>query len=237
VKPTTIATTIPITVGVLKPDLIVTEVTAPSSLKPNEKAVISATVKNIGDSTAPYSYVAIYLSRDNVPDSSDLLLRTESVSSLLKGISKKITASVQVPSSSDGSYYILAVADSNSRILEKNEANNVGISNVMRINTAQGTLPGTLPITNTPVMETVITTPKPTTSSIQGIWLSISSSPTGAATSMDGKYIGTTPLTKTDITPGYHSFTFIKDGYNPSYKTLYMRTGEKTSFNVVLIPK
>lgn len=72
--------------------------------------------------------------------------------------------------------------------------------------------------TITPTTTTVKSQPGGTTPRVTVVQpslgvISISSAPSGAGVSINGQYIGVTPLTLPDVPPGTYSVTLIKDGY------------------------
>jgi hypothetical protein len=65
--------------------------------------------------------------------------------------------------------------------------------------------------------------------------LNVKSTPSGVKVVVDGKFYGTTPLTK-QINPGYHSITLSLDGYKDWNGTIYVEFGQTKSLNIKMMP-
>ncbi|WP_039900441.1 CARDB domain-containing protein, partial [Microcystis sp. T1-4] len=117
---------VPITLDA--PDLVVTEVTAPTSATLGESIEVSWTVTNQGTGTANQDwYDYVYVSTDQIYDSSDTYLTGEYISSqtpLAADGSYTITRNVTLPSTATGDRYLLFVADRNNNQGESNDNNN-----------------------------------------------------------------------------------------------------------------
>jgi uncharacterized protein YkwD len=149
--------TTPLPGGLVKPDLVVTGVSAPASASPGSRVTVSATVKNAGDTSASYSYTSFYLSADQSVDSGDTYLGRVYTSSLSAGSARTVSCTAAIPSGTGGStYYLCAVADGTGRIAEKDEQNNTGSDSIA--------VQGSSPITPLPTLTPVPTTPQPTLS-------------------------------------------------------------------------
>src|SRR4030067_2868229 len=95
-------------------DLIVSSLSAPSSIYTGVSYTVSNTVKNIGNISSTTSYLKFYLSTDANIDSSDLYLTQRSVGSLSWGASNSANTTIKLPVTlSPGTYYIGAIADAN----------------------------------------------------------------------------------------------------------------------------
>ncbi|WP_342361882.1 CARDB domain-containing protein [Terrarubrum flagellatum] len=119
--------------ALLKPDLVVDSVSAPSTATSSQAISVSWTVENAGDIDANgFTYDAVYLSRDLVLDrNSDVLLGTASPPTVTQGAgaSYTITRDFIIPRGLSGPFYVLVLADAGDKIAnEKSETNNVGAS-------------------------------------------------------------------------------------------------------------
>ena len=149
---------IPLPGSTARPDLVVTEVTAPASVSPGNRMTVSATVKNNGITYASFSSTIFSLSEDQVPDSGDTVLGKISTSPLPAGSSRTVSTTVTIPSGTrPGTYYLFAVADGAGRIAEEDEQNNGGFRNLG----VQPAPPSTQPVTPVPTLTLVPATPLP----------------------------------------------------------------------------
>ncbi|NCT62651.1 MAG: hypothetical protein GPJ03_06150, partial [Microcystis aeruginosa G13-01] len=120
---------VPITIGV--PDLTVSAATAPSSGVLGGAIDVSWTVTNTSAVTAPADWSdRIYFSTDEVWNpSSDTLITSEAIATqtpLNAGLSYTVNRTITLPNvASNGSGYLLFVADANANQAESNENNNV----------------------------------------------------------------------------------------------------------------
>ncbi len=106
------------------PDLIVSSITAPLSAVNGSTITIGDTTKNSGGGAAGASTTRLYLSTNTTYDAVDILLRSRAVPALNAGTTNKLSASVTLPSVTPGAYYIIAVSDAGSVVVETNETNN-----------------------------------------------------------------------------------------------------------------
>jgi subtilase family serine protease len=116
-----------ITINSSKPDLVVQSPNAPTSATVGESITISASTKNLGQSTASASYLRYWLS-DNatLETSNDRLLSSDYVGSLNAGSSEYDSYSFAYNASwGTGTKYILFQADGTANVAESDEANNV----------------------------------------------------------------------------------------------------------------
>lgn len=114
-----------IAVGSLSVDLSVSAVSGPTTGNTGSPVAVSATVVNLGTTTAAASTLNFYLSSDAVIGSTDVQFATAAVPALAGGASAIVTGSVPIPVSlPPGTYFIGAIADVANTVLETNEANN-----------------------------------------------------------------------------------------------------------------
>ncbi len=118
-------------IGEAAPDLVGTINVMPELLQWGDSFNISATVSNIGVAPAGLSTARFYLSSDSTIDSSDYLLGTSNVSSLLPGGSMPIErSSNKLPSTLPSGFtatddvWIGMIVDVNDQLTESNENNN-----------------------------------------------------------------------------------------------------------------
>ncbi len=82
--------------------------------------------KNEGSRNVGGHWVKIYVSSDNVKDSSDKIIGQKYVSYLQKGSSQILAIKIAIPSNySAGPAFLLAITDSENVIGESNESNNI----------------------------------------------------------------------------------------------------------------
>lgn len=140
------------------PDLVVSQLTAPSIAYAGATIYVNNSVTNQGNETAASSKVGFYLSVNNTPSisPSDVFFgsrdvpktsdgspwpRPRSVQSsgveatgLAPGETSTDNTSLTVPlSTSEGMYYVKAKADYNGQVAETNEANNILVSGQMEV--------------------------------------------------------------------------------------------------------
>jgi len=110
------------------PNLVVASVTAPPTALSSDQAVVAWTVTNSGTgaTNAPVWYDRVYLSADDVLDSSDVLLgRQQNPSYLAPGESYASSLAVTLPRGINGPYRFIVVADADNAVSEGvNEADN-----------------------------------------------------------------------------------------------------------------
>ncbi len=116
----------------LYPDLVVSDVVAPPSGISGQPLTVSWTVANAGTAATPPAawYDVVYLSTDQVLDSSDLVLDSFARPySLAPGDSYTQTVDVQMPPGDSGPYYLIVFANANGILNEYgNTANNVAVT-------------------------------------------------------------------------------------------------------------
>ena len=117
-----------------KPDLIVSAVRAPSSASTNATIVVSSTVKNQGRASSNAFGVGFYLAVSPSSVTGATLLGTQNVTSLTAGASVTLVGSLVIPGrTANGTFYVVAVADSAKFISESNESNNSRPSDAMAV--------------------------------------------------------------------------------------------------------
>lgn len=122
----------PIAIDLQRPDLVVSQVTAPELFRTGERVRCSYTLSNIGDtSTMGKTWSDIlYISRDTIRDDSDRFVdvRDHSVS-LSAGAFIVVSDSFDLPYGlENGTYHLIVVTDFINMINEANETNNIGVS-------------------------------------------------------------------------------------------------------------
>jgi CARDB/Putative Ig domain len=125
-KKATTTKSLSITVAAAKPDLVITTVSGPTAItRGTTKYTFTATVKNQGAASAGASTLGFYLSTDTAIANTDVLVGTVSITTLAAGASKTVTLSAAIPTTTAAkTYYIGALADSKSAVVESNETNN-----------------------------------------------------------------------------------------------------------------
>ncbi len=107
------------------PDLVITDVSAPTSVTPGQTFDFSYFLSNTGTANAGGSSVATYFSRDDRLGF-DIPINTGGIfSPIASGISLSGATSAIVPNWSPGNYFVLIVADVDGDVVESNENNNV----------------------------------------------------------------------------------------------------------------
>jgi subtilisin family serine protease len=133
-----IALHMPITAAgaVARPDLIVTEVSAPSTGTVGEPISTAATVANVGSATATAFFFQVYLSRgDATVSADDTPFWFCRFASLAPGATGSCNFTFPVPGSIEpGSYHLVVRVDDDGVVSESNENNNVGSAGPIAIN-------------------------------------------------------------------------------------------------------
>ena len=111
-------------------DLVVNSVSIPDSARVSEFFTVQWTLQNIGANVANGNREdALYLSRDIVWGSDDLLLGSYQAYSNLTPLAQEIRSlSVVLPGVVSGPYYVIVRADVRNNLYEQNDTNNTGIS-------------------------------------------------------------------------------------------------------------
>jgi subtilase family serine protease len=115
-----------------RPDLVISSISfQPSQIDADAGQVLHATelARNLGTFSAGSFRVGIYLSANNVITKSDVLLGSRSVDGLAIGDGSGAASDLVLPAGlSPGTYFVGAIADDTSALLELTEANNVLIA-------------------------------------------------------------------------------------------------------------
>jgi subtilase family serine protease len=107
------------------PDLVVSALTAPSSVATGVSVNVSSTVLNQGAGAAPGSTIRFYLSTNIGLDSADIAVGSRTVGPLAAGQSDAGAAAILVPpGTAAGSYWLIAVADDGNAVTETVETDN-----------------------------------------------------------------------------------------------------------------
>jgi hypothetical protein len=108
-----------------RPDLTITSLSFPATVRRNEAFSVRFTLANRGTATAAASVVNLYLSRDRQASSGDLNFRRRHPGTLAAGATQVHAFTATIPSTAAaGTYYVVLVADAESRIGEASESNN-----------------------------------------------------------------------------------------------------------------
>jgi large repetitive protein len=114
---------VPISIQAL--DLSISQLTAPTLAQLGDKVTVTWKVTNNSSLDAVNGWNdGIYISKDNVLDSSDTLLTTVSKPNLIGGSNYTATADITIPDLPPGNYYLIAKTDKDSQQLETDETNN-----------------------------------------------------------------------------------------------------------------
>jgi CARDB len=110
-------------------DLVISTITPPvASVNKGAKLVMEATVKNQGNTVAAANYMFLYLSTDNIFNTSKIAGRV-SIKQLAPNETQLVTFTYSVPVTlTAGNYYMRFEADYFNDIMEDNENNNTAIS-------------------------------------------------------------------------------------------------------------
>jgi subtilase family serine protease len=113
--------TVTILVG---PDLNIATFTAPFTVSAGANVTVSAAVKNIGAADAGASVLRFYVSADVLLSADDRLVGSRNVPALAAGVTSSDSSSIAIPTGLSGTYYLFAVADGTSTVIEASEGNN-----------------------------------------------------------------------------------------------------------------
>ena len=107
-------------------DLTVVSFTAPTSGGAGSVMAVTETTTNQGTGAAAATVTRFYLSANAAIDGGDTPLGARPVPALAAGASSTATTSLTIPASTPtGSYYLVALADGDSSVVETNESNNL----------------------------------------------------------------------------------------------------------------
>ena len=122
----------PLAIGVApEPDLEVQDVTWPVETvwDPGAVVTLDTMVSNVGAAAAGQFDVSVYLSTDDVPDGSDVLLAARTVTELAAGTPSNAPMEITIPADTvPGDYFLYVVADDAGAVAEGNETNNIWLS-------------------------------------------------------------------------------------------------------------
>src|SRR5262249_42569617 len=107
-------------------DLVVSSVTAPATGIAGKTISIQNAVRNVGDqlATGPIR-VDLYMSPENSTPGTGMLIGSRNVSALAAGATSSVSTVVTVPpATAPGLYYVSAVVDPDSTVVEADHANN-----------------------------------------------------------------------------------------------------------------
>lgn len=110
-----------------KPDLIITNPTVePANVEPGGTINVTCKLENQGTTQAGSSMLRIYLSQDEIFDSGDRQLASDSMDPLDAGATKDVTGqNIQVPSNTNvGNWFVIFLADADGTVNESIENNN-----------------------------------------------------------------------------------------------------------------
>ena len=90
---------------------------------------VQETVRNLGTQSAPSFRVGIYLSTDNVIETSDVRIGERTVSGLAIGFGSAVSAPYSVPlGTASGTYFVGVICDFDDAVLEADEADNAALA-------------------------------------------------------------------------------------------------------------
>lgn len=125
-----------------KPDLLISNLTAPDSAVTGTTISVVNAVANEGPGDAGSFVIQFYLSSDPDFDAADIALGSRTVSGLAAGATSSATTSLTIPASTTaGSYYILAMADPANSVVETDEGNNNSSTGPISITAAPAAMP------------------------------------------------------------------------------------------------
>ncbi len=124
-------------ISITLPNLAISDSTAPDIVSSGGKYTVSFTETNQSLLPTKAYQTNIYISKDGVIDSSDLLLSASAQQSLGANASRAFSQEITIPNNLDaGSYYLLYQSDSNNSVRELNEGDNVR-AEAIEINSVQ----------------------------------------------------------------------------------------------------
>ncbi|TRU88111.1 MAG: hypothetical protein EWV76_09640 [Microcystis novacekii Mn_MB_F_20050700_S1] len=252
---------VPITIGV--PDLTVSAATAPSSGVLGGAIDVSWTVTNTSTVTAPADWSdRIYFSTDEVWNpSSDTLITSEAIATqtpLNAGLSYTVNRTITLPNvASNGSGYLLFVADANANQAESNENNNVRsvpfTLNAPNLTVTGATAPSSVSLGSTIAVTWTVANSGQfpananwydsvylsdnETFETSDVWLGERWSGNSQPIAVGGTYTGTRNITLPTTTTGNRYLLFITDQYANYSTTLNNRQGETNeNDNIFALP-
>jgi len=122
------------TITVTKANLVVQEVIGPITSSRGSNITIFNAIQNQGLASAGQFYVGFYLSTDSNINSSDRLIGSRIISSLMPNAANSANTTISVPITIPiGNYYLGAIADYTNKVSELNENDNAAIGNIISI--------------------------------------------------------------------------------------------------------
>jgi subtilisin family serine protease/subtilase family serine protease len=116
------------------PDLIVPTLTAPATAVAGGTIDVSDNTKNQGGGSSGASTTRFYWSANTSLDAADQIIGVRVVPVLAAGAGPSVTTAVTVPAgATTGLYYVIAVADALSAVLETTENNNTRLSTAVKV--------------------------------------------------------------------------------------------------------
>jgi len=194
------------------PDLIVSAVSAPSTAQPGQSFVLSASIKNQGKASANTVQVAFYLTKSASSITGATLLGTQNVGSLSAGAILALTTSLSTPSStSPGTFYVVANADSAKVVKESNEKNNTRASGAIAVKDLTPPTISSVTSSGTTVSSATVTWNTDKSSSSQVEYGTTAAY--GIATALDSSLVTSHAVTLSGLTAGkaYHFRVQSKD--------------------------
>src|SRR6185503_12254280 len=108
--------------------------TAPLTASAGDSIVVNDTTKNQGGTPTPSTSTAFYLSTNTTLDASDVALGSRVVNPLNYNVTHVAQTTLTIPASTSlGTYYVLAQADSGNVVTELVETNNLKASAAMKV--------------------------------------------------------------------------------------------------------
>ena len=118
-----------VAISLYRADLTVTAVTMPAAGATGRPLAITNSVRNAGPAPAGAFSLRLYLSADETLDAGDAILGSRIVSSLAAGATSMAATTVTIPpTTTPGTYRIIAVADADAQQVELDESNNPFVS-------------------------------------------------------------------------------------------------------------
>ena len=113
-------------IAVTRPDLKVASLRTPGSALAGAGIAIQDSTQNEDLVDGGISVIKFYLSTDNLLDGGDILLGSRAVPALAARTTSKATTNVTIPlATTAGRYFVIAVADADSTVVESDESNNL----------------------------------------------------------------------------------------------------------------
>ncbi len=215
------------------PDMVISSVTGPPTGSNGNNITITDTVMNQGQGPASKFYEGIYLSTDAAITTSDMLIGGRWLNGMAPGETSTLTTTATLPITlTPGTYYIGAITDVYSRVVESSETNNILAGNSISISgpdivisSVTGPSGGSTGNSVT-VIDTVTNQGQgPASKFYEGIYLSKDATITTSDLLLSGRWLNgmapgeastssTTATLPTTLTPGTYYIGAITDLYN-----------------------